>query len=86
MKNKLTYFNHRFVFQPKCKIGNFFTFKDRIPSSLRSGVVYKFQCGGCNATYYDKSERNFKARMCEHLGILTLTGKNIKDDDDTAIQ
>ena len=86
MKNKLRYCNVRFVFQTKCKISNFFTFKDKIPSFLRSGIVYKFQCGSCNATYYGKTKRHFKVRMCEHLGISALTGKKVKGDDDSAIK
>ena len=86
MKNKLPYCNIRFVFQTKCKISNFFTFKDKIPSFLRSGIVYKFHCGSCNATYYDKTKRHFKVRMCEHLGISALTGKRVKGDDDSAIK
>ena len=86
MKNKLSYCNIRFVFQTKCKISNFFTFKDKIPSFLRSGIVYKFQCGSCNATYYGKTKRHFKVRMCEHLGISALTGKRVKGDDDSAIK
>ena len=32
-------------------IGSFFRFKDRLPTELMSGVVYKFTCGGCNASY-----------------------------------
>ena len=48
MKNKLRYCNVQFVFQTKCKISNFFTFKDKIPSVLRSGIVDKFQWGSCN--------------------------------------
>ena len=75
MKNKLTYCNVRFLFQTKCKISNFFTFKDKIPSLLRSGIVYKFQCGSCNATYYGKTNFNF-----------ALTGKGVKGDDDSAIK
>ena len=51
MKNKLPYCNVQFVFQTKCKISNFFRFKDKIPSVLHSGIVYKFQYGSCNATY-----------------------------------
>ena len=86
MKNKLPYCNIRFVFQTKCKISNFFTFEDKIPSFLRSGIVYKFQCGSCNATYYGKTKRHFKVRMCEHLGISALTGKRVKGDDDSAIK
>ena len=83
MKNKLPYCNIRFVFQTKCKISNFFTFKDKIPPSLSSGIVYKFQCGSWNATYDGKTKRHFKVRMCEHLGISALTGKG---DDDSAIK
>ena len=43
MKNKLPYCNIRFLFQTKWKVTNFFTFKDKIPSFLGSGIVYKFQ-------------------------------------------
>ena len=31
----------------------------------------------CNATYYGKTIRHIKVRMCEHLGISHLTGKPI---------
>ena len=86
MKNKLPYCNVRFVFQTKCKISNFFTFKDKIPSFLRSGIVYKFHCRSCNATYYGKTKRHFTVRMCEHLGISVLTGKRVKGDDDSVIK
>ena len=86
MKNKLPYCNIRFAFQTKCKISNVFKFKDKIPLFLRSGIVYKFQCGSCNATYYGKTKRNFKVRMCEHLEISALTGKRVKGDEDSAIK
>ena len=86
MKNKLQYCNIWFVFQTKCKMSNFFTFKDKILSFLRSGIVYKFHCGSCNAAYYGKTKRHFKVRMCKHLGISALTGKRVKGDDDSAIK
>ena len=74
------------MFQTKCKISNYFTFKDKIPSFLSSGIVYKFQYGSFNATYYGKTKRHFKVRMCEHLGISALTGKRIKGDDDSGMK
>ena len=86
MKNKFPYCHIRFAFQTKCKISNFFKFKDKIPSFLRSGIVYKFQCGSCNATYYGKTKHHFKVRMCEHLGISALSGKRVKGDDDSAVK
>ena len=87
MKNKLRYCNFRIAFQTKCKLVNFFfTFKDKIPVFLRSGIVYKCKCGGYNATYYGKTKRHFNVRMCEHLGISALSGKRVKGDNDSAIK
>ena len=86
MKNKLPYCNIRFVFRTKCKIKNVFTFKDTIPLFLRCDIVYQFQCGGCNATNYTKTNRHFKVRICEHLRISALTWKRVKADDDSVIK
>ena len=86
MKNKLLYGNAQFVFQIKCKISNFFSFNNKIPSFLCSGIVYKFQCSSCNATCNGKTKRHFKIRMCEPLGISALTRKRVKGDDDSAIK
>ena len=63
-----------------------FSRKDKIPSLLRSGIVYKVQYGGCNATYYDKTKGHLKLSMCKHLGISAITGKIVKGDDDSAIK
>ena len=57
-----------------------------MPSFLRSGIVYKFQCGSCNATYYSKIKHHLKVRMCEHLGISRFTRKRVKRNDDSAIK
>ena len=75
-KNKLPYCNIRFVFQTTCKISNFFTFNNKILSFLRSGIVYKFQCGSCNATYYGKTKCPLTVRMCEHLNFSTHREKS----------
>ena len=55
---------------------------------LFSGLVYKYKCGGCNATYYGKTKRHFKVRICEHLDISHISGKKVKIDNNkvTAIQ
>ena len=73
MKNKLPHCNFRIVFQSKCKLINFFVLKDKIPIFLRSSIVCKFKCDGCNATCYSRTKRHFKVRMCEHLGVSALT-------------
>ena len=49
------------------KIGNLFGVKDPIPGRLRSRVVYKFACAGCNACYVDETTRHFSTRVREYV-------------------
>ena len=44
-----------------------FSVKDTIPSGLRSRVVYKFTCAGCNTRYIGETIRHFSTRINEHL-------------------
>ena len=60
--------------------------KDKFLLFFRSDIVYKFKCGGCNATYYGRTKRYFNVRICEHLGVSALTGKRVKGDNDSAIK
>ena len=48
-------------------IGNMFCVKDPIPAGLRSRMVYKFACAGCNACYVGETTRHFSTRVREHL-------------------
>ena len=61
---------------------------NKLPKMLLSGLVYRYKCGGCNATYYGKTKHYFKVWICEHLGISHLTEKKVKIDNNklTAIQ
>ena len=60
---------------------SFFTFKGKLLNMLLLGVVYKYKCGDCNATYYGKIKQHFKVQICEHLGNLHHTGKTVKIDN-----
>ena len=64
-------------FQSPLRINNMFNFKDKIPKSLLSGVVYKFTCSNCNVTYIGKTIRHLKVRVSEHLSISPLTEKPV---------
>ena len=72
------------IFQSTRRISNFFCFKDKVPFSLHSNVVYKFSCGRCNATYYGKTCQNLNVRVGEHSGISPLTGKKSKSKTATS--
>ena len=67
----------RIIFQSGRRLSDFFPFKDRIPKSLRSRVVYKFTCQ-CGALYVGQTRRHFHTRISEHLGVSPLTGKKCK--------
>ena len=68
----------RVVFKSGNRLGNYFSFKDKIPSSLISGVVYHYKCGRCNSAYIGKTKRYWEKRLSEHLSISALTGKPLK--------
>ena len=60
------------------RVKSFFTFNDKLPKMLLSGLVYQFKCGSCNATYYGNTKRYFKVQICQHLDISYLTEKIVK--------
>ena len=44
-----------------------FSVKDVIPKLLKSFVVYKFRCPGCNACYIGETTRHLSTMIEEHL-------------------
>ena len=69
---KLTSCNLKIGFTSPVRVKTFFTLKDKLPKMSFSGLADKCKCGSCNATYYEKTKRHFKLRICEHLGISHL--------------
>jgi len=49
------------------KISHMFGVKDHIHGGLRSRVVHKFACAGCNGCYVGETVRHFSSRVKEHL-------------------
>ena len=74
------------VFKSQRKLSNVFHFKDRLPSDLVSGVVYKYTCGRCSSTYYGEMDRHLKIRSGKHIGISLLTFKKTKSSKESVIR
>ena len=70
--------NLRVIFKTQRRLRNCFSFKDKIPESLRSHVVYKYTCKTCNEFYIGKTDRHYYVRKCEHFGRTPLRGKECK--------
>ena len=71
----------RVIFQTKNRLRNYFRFKDFVPETLRSSLIYKFSCGSCTAPY-----RQFKVRVSEHQGVSPRTGKPVKGTLSTSVR
>ena len=78
--------NLRIVFTSPVRVKTFFTIKDKLPKMLVSGLVYKYKCGGCNATCYRKTKHHFKVQIFKRLGISRLKKVNIESNNLTAIR
>ena len=51
-----------------------------------SGVIYKYTCSSCNATYVGQTKRHTQHRFSEHAGFSPLTGKALKGQDSTTVR
>ena len=74
-RNIAPFCNLNIVFTTNRRMSSVFSFKDKFPISLMSGVIYKFTCAKCNLSYVGSTKRYWEKRLEEHLHISALTGK-----------
>ena len=53
------------------KISELFSNKVKVPNSLKSHVIYLFECAGCKARYIGETNRHLRTRINEHLNFRT---------------
>ena len=79
----------RVIFNCSNRLRNFCSFKDKIPLSVRSHILYRYTCDDCNAIYVGKTRRHYLVRVFEHLGVSLATHKkytfNSQNNNNTAI-
>ena len=66
------------VFKSSNKLSSFFSYKDKLPKSLMSGVIYHYHCARCNLSYVGSTKRYWEKRLEEHLHKSALTGKPLR--------
>ena len=59
------------------KIASYFNLKETMPLELRSCFIYKFTCSACNSTYVGSSNKAYRFRICQHLGISHRTRRKL---------
>ena len=68
----------RVIFQTNNGLKNYFRFKDFVPETSQSSLIYKFLYGSCTSSYIGKIYKHFKVRVSEHQGVSPRTGKPVK--------
>ena len=74
-KKSIPFCKLKIIFKTNRRLSSCFPFKDRLPKSLMSGVIYKYTCAECNLSYIGCSKRFWEKRLEEHLHVSALTGK-----------
>ena len=74
-KKNLPYCKLNVIFKTSNRLSSNFSFKDKLPVALLSGVIYKFKCAYCNVSYVGCTKRYWEKRLEEHTHMSALTGK-----------
>ena len=75
MSKHMKFCKLRVIFQTNNRPKNYFRFKDFVPETSRSNLIYKFSCGSCTASYIGKTYKYFKVRVAERQGLSPRTSK-----------
>ena len=77
MNKKMKFCKLRVIYQINNRPRNYFQFKDFVPETLWSSLIYTFSCRICTASYIDNTYRNFKG-FHKYQGVHPRTGKPVK--------
>ena len=69
------------------KIADMFPYKDKLPVSLRSSVIYQYSCPqGCGSAYVGSTIRTLETRIAEHRGVSIRTNKTLTSPQASSIR
>ena len=66
------------VWKSSRTLRTFFSFKDKLPMHLRSKILYRFTCDGCNSIYIEKTKRHFSFEALSILVCRIKLGTNTR--------
>ena len=78
--------NFKFIFMNNFQISNLLPFKDKLPDSLRAGIIYSFKCSNCQVEYLGSSKRCLKTRFSQHAGVSDRTGRDLAVKDQSTVR
>ena len=78
--------NFNLILVNNFRIANLFSFKDKLPISMRSSLVYEFSCSRCESMYIGSTTRTLGARVAEHIGRSYRTERILASPSHSAIR
>ena len=75
LSSRFTHIDFRYVFYNNNTLQGLLKHKERLPDSLCSGLVYKYECGACGAAYIGQTQKALQTRVGDHLGVSSRTGR-----------
>ena len=67
----------RIVFKSSNRLRSGFSFKDSLPISMDSHLLYQYTCDMCNHVYLGETRRHYQVRVFDHLGISIKTDNGL---------
>ena len=83
--NMYPHLNLNLIFKNSFNINSFFKHKESLSPTLRSSIIYKYDCEDCESSYIGSTKRQFSVRMAEHRGRSVRTGKPISSAQNSSI-
>ena len=84
------YFYHiqpNLVLTNNFRISSFFTYKDSLPISMRSSVIYRYCCPlNCGSVYVGSTYRTLRVRAAEHRGFSPRTGQPLQNPGHSSVR
>ena len=80
------YLNSKVVLSNHFTIRTFFRYKDKIPKQSRSGLVYKYSCASCQASYVGSTYQRLFTRVAQHQGKSHRTGQMLSNPTVSSIR
>ena len=80
------YLTPRIVLRNQFTIKTFFRYKDRLPKANHSGVIYKYSCASCQASYVGSTYQRLFTRVAQHQGKSHRTGQMLSSPTASSIR
>ena len=86
LSSSFPHIDFKFIFVNNFTIHGLLNHKEKLPDGMRSGIVYLYQCGVCNAIYVGKTLKCLRSRAAEHRGFSSRTGDPLARPPQSAIR